>query len=293
MSLRSNYKEVLVFFNRLRLMVGRRGRFYMDFRTIEVLSPAATLMLAAELDRWRRVGGFRPTIIDLEQWRPEVRRLLEEMGLFDLLDVKNPPPSPALTKDSARFVRFATGKGALGADAVAMRKAIEAVAGELPDRRDIYDGIVESMTNVVHHAYPTRASYWVPVFQGTWWMAGSFDPLKRQLRILFYDQGVGLPATIPRKNNWEQVRALLKSNDDGDMIAAAFEWRRSRTRLKHRGRGLARISRVIDSVSDGSVRILSGRGEYTYDRKDGGRANNNPIPLGGTLIQWELILPGA
>ena len=272
----------------------------MDFRTIEILSPAATLMLAAELDRWRRVGEFRPNVLDVDEWNPEVRRLLFEMGLFDLLEVAN-PPTPQPTAESQRFVRFVTGRGARGEDAVAMRQAIEEVAGAVPERRGIYDGIVESMTNVVHHAYPDNGRYDVPVFTGTWWMAGSYDPTIRQLRILFYDQGVGFPATLPRQSNWEQVRGLIKAvvPDDGAMIAAAFEWRRSsdgrrsRTGLKHRGRGLARIIGVVDSVTDGRVRILSGRGEYTYDRQAGGKASNNPSALGGTLIQWELTLPSG
>lgn len=119
--------------------------------------------------------------------------------------------------------------------------------------------------------------------------------------IVFYDQGVGIPETLPRVHAREKLEQVLSKlrirDDDAARIQAAFELGSSRTRLAHRGGGLLRDVRKLTERMPGAVlRILSGRGEYIYDYSDNSRkAEERRLthvkPLGGTLIQWFVTFP--
>ncbi len=123
-------------------------------------------------------------------------------------------------------------------------------------------------------------------------MAGSIDQDKREFMIMFYDQGVGIPVTVPRKHPIEHWGGLLSDlglvPNDANMIKAATLLGRSRTGEEHRGYGLQDVINIVKICEKGEVRILSGRGEYCY-RSDGSEVSrNHKRNLGGTLIQWHL-----
>ena len=63
----------------------------MDFTTLREITPAAALILAAEIDRWRRLTDIQPTVLDVDDWDPAIARLLHDMGLFELVEAQNPP----------------------------------------------------------------------------------------------------------------------------------------------------------------------------------------------------------
>jgi len=76
---------------------------------------------------------------------------------------------------------------------------------------------------------------------------------------------------------------------DGQMIAAAMEYGKSRLNQAQRGKGLGDILRPVLADPSNSLRIISGRGLYKYA---GGRPSYETVscPLLGTLIEWDLAL---
>ncbi len=301
-SLDGYHGEVMAFITRFRELAIRDKQWvYADFRTLREVGPAGALLLAAELDRWRRLRDFRMHVVKSKSWDQNVCRLFDEMGLFDLLDVDNPPSFGQSDEADIKFVRFRSDNTALGDKAKQLRSAIESIAGPVPEASNLYRALTEAMSNVSNHAYPEGESYEIPILKKQWWMAGSYSQPDRRLTIMFYDQGVGIPVTLPRKHTREKINGILDKlglkDDDGARIRAAMELHRSRTDLDNRGYGLFRdIRNYTKLVDDGRMRILSGTGEYIFrpqetDRKQREQIISHPIDIGGTLIQWEVCLP--
>ena len=301
LSLSTNYEEVMTFFERLREFAKPfRHRIVLQFVTIESISPGATLMLAAELDRWRRRYDFRLRPLRFDKWNPAVRRHLYQMGLFELLGVP-PGLAPAmgdLTSGPVELIRFRSGELADGALAAELRAAIEGVAGNISEelRSRLFEALTEAMTNVGQHAYPEDGNYAAPPCGKRWWMSGFFDRVEGRIGVSFFDQGVGIPATLPRVNLWERVRGYLAEwsapvDDHSALIRAAVTARRTQAEESGRGHGLEDVRRFVDAGNDGRLRILSGRGEYVYHRGGGEEVFRHSSSIGGTLIQWDFSRP--
>lgn len=296
MNLSSHYEETMELILSVREMAraGLRIPMMIDFKPIRTITPAAALLLAAELDRWNQSNKLRKLkAVDVHLWNPGVRRLLKQMGFFNLLGVNEASLKceiPDAEPDEVRFLPFYAGEGAGGAAAEQLRGLIEQLAGTLNSRYALYDGLVEGMTNVQHHAYPGE--------QGVkrWWISASIDPGSGKLTVLCLDHGVGIPKTLPRKNG-EALRNYVAAvgdilKDDAKMIQAAVELRRTSTRKRHRGHGLTRdIRRVVASHRfGGRLRIFSNKGMYSYQKTADGREvvslGGLPHSLGGTFIEW-------
>ena len=88
-SLDDDRDAVLGFIEELRQQgVRDQTRIFADFCPLRHVGAAGALVLAAELDRWRKLKGIRLRAIDHKKWDPEIRRLMNEMGLFEVLDAR-------------------------------------------------------------------------------------------------------------------------------------------------------------------------------------------------------------
>lgn len=296
MNLSSHYSETMGLILGLRDWSSKVSRtpVHIDFKSIRLISPAAALLLAAELDRWNQLRPSRKLrAVDVALWDPEVRQLLREMGFFSLLGIDEKRldcefPEPKVT--DPRFLPFYAGEDSGGSEAEKLRDRIEHFAGRLKDRYALYDGLVEAMTNVSHHAYPGKSGL------RRWWISASVDAGNNKLTVLCLDHGVGIPRTLPRTNR-ETVRKLFANlgsavKDDARMIEAAVNLRRSSTGRRNRGYGLQRdIRRYVQSHdSTGSLRIISNRGSYRFDKNRNGQEasmlKNLSASVGGTFIEW-------
>ena len=303
-SLDSNFKEVMNILGKIRFYSQRQRneRIYIDLSEIKELSPPAALILAAEIDRWNRgvltrKCNFR-RVVDLEEWTPKVRRLLADMGFFELLKL-NYREDMAIgdsRNTDVRYVKFRTGTGADGEVIRSLRMDdLEPIVGPMPGKTQFYAAVTEAMTNVVHHSGDKNE-------EKRWWLSASYRALTREVRVMIYDQGVGIPETLPRKFQ-EQLRRLLPGaaarEDHARMVQAAHELSRTGTGMDHRGHGLQRdIRGYFDHVGcEGHYRVTSLRGRYVYERHPDGQTNADvaslPVPLKGTLIEWKLSLGGS
>lgn len=293
--LEENFDGVVDVLHRIRSQSKRQRneRTYIDLRQIRHLSPSAALVLAAELHRWNILRPKnRLRTIDAEEWDAKIRRLLEDMGFFELLHVRLPSANEAECEDETRYVRFRSDRKADGEAISRLRtEDLEPIVGAIPRRQDLYAAVTEAMTNVVQHAYPEGGK---PANSARWWLSASRNAATAQVSIMIYDQGAGIPETLPRRFG-ERLRGLALS-DHAQMIAAAHELMRTSTDEPHRGHGLERDIRGYLKVLDrpATYRVISLKGEYVYERKTDGQGKPtlkpHSKPLNGTLIEWRLTL---
>ena len=264
----------------------RNERLYIDFTPIRTVTPSGALVLAAEIDRWNSLPGrSRFGRADTTKWAPNVRKLLGQMGFFELLGLDHQVDTAS---EGPRYIKFRNGTQVDG-KAVEELRTLDLGPVSVPKARLLFAAVTEAMTNVVHHAYkearhgPRR-----------WWLSAAHEA--NQVEILIYDQGAGIPKTLPLTLA-ESIRDKLPGDfaaHDGKMIEVAHSLSKSGTRETHRGRGLGRdVRRYIEEHDGaGTYCVISGHGEYTVPAGKGvtGRVKSHPRTLRGTLIQWRLTL---
>jgi len=304
-----NYDESLAFLMDIRgrsvgrpilhPKTGKPLRILTDFAALRTISSGAGLVLAAEIDRRRLVTGAKPRSWD-EEWDPAVRAYFEQAGLFELLGIQpqltstDSPPTSDL--QAVRFIRGRSVRGEYGA---ALRDRLEALCGKtIGPKRTVYEAISEAIANT-RHAYPQDVAIWPTKATGSWWAAGTWNSATDVVSLQLYDQGVGIPATLPRSGHWSDIMKMVglgerlhPERSDDRLIVAALEVGRTSTGEQGRGKGLAEMASWIDKLGNGFLRITSGRGSITY-RSDGETSGTSRrAPFCGTLIEWEIGLGG-
>lgn len=292
-SLEDNYEEVVEFINIFREETTKKDQsVYVDFTTLQKIHADAALLLGAEFDRWRRLRGIKLRVKKLSKWNPEIRRLMSEMGLFDLLDVHQPKNDTNNADFDNVYIKFSTHNAAEGEYARKFRESLEEkLEATLPGKKYLFNGITEAMTNVMHHAYPDDATYFFEPIKHQWWMAGSFNKEVNCATIVFIDQGIGIPQALPSRYPTERIKDFIAkiglSDTDASRIKAAMNLGRTSTELQNRGRGLVNIrSFVANSKTKARLRIVSGRGEYVFYSDGTDELITHKQSIGGTLIQW-------
>lgn len=295
MSLKDNYDQVTRFIHRLRRIVTDRSgkRIWADFKTIKRLNPGAALVLAAELYRWQKVYGITLIPRSIQRWTPVVRTQFKEMGLFSLLETR-PIGKHVRGPSETTFVRFISGIGSEGKFAKDLRESLERVTGVSIADMGMYPALTEAMTNVQQHAYKYKEEITFKTLDGQWWISGSYNVDNSILTVMIFDQGIGIPASLPKEGRYERIKVKIPgAHTDATMITAALEYGRSATKEDHRGRGLTEIAKFAESNINGEIHIISGKGHYYKDRFGKEHKTDYSTALGGTFIQWELPLGDA
>lgn len=275
-----------------------RKRTLLDFRETKAISSAAILYLVAEIDRCRKVAG----VTMLSGTYPRDRRLHRQMrdsGFFDALGVRAEiDAAPKIFP--LEYIKVRSGTQADGRLAVELRTALFGPhEQDVPkDKRgSFFRGLTEAMTNVSQHAYPDDWDVGaIKVIKKGWWMLGHINKLRKELKIMIVDQGIGIPRSLPRTHRDvlpSLLAALKLETSDGAMIHAAMEVGRSRMGQTHRGKGLNDLKQIIDLCQSGTLRILSKKGEYVYRMRNGKALSivqGLETPLNGTLVEWTIPL---
>ena len=294
-SLETNIEEVTDVLNQIRQQSENRGALtYIDFRRIRNLSPDAALVLVAELDRWNHNPRDKGRLFarDIEEWDPKVRRLFADMGFFEILSVKYNQNMADKDKDKTdtRFVKFRVGEKADGEAIDKLRREdLDPVLGSIPQHKHLYGALTEAMTNVVQHAYRGSDN-----FRQCWWLSASYNAARSEVTIMIYDQGAGIPSTLPR--TYSERLLKLANSDHAHIIEVAHDLARTSSDSRHRGHGLERDIRGYFEKLDclGHYRVISQKGEYIVKRGEGGKNATNKgthsPALRGTMIEWHLRL---
>lgn len=281
---------------------GNINAWMIDLSSVEEITLDAALVLTAEYHRQLIQTGYKPRIEDAK-WNPKVRGLLHQLGFYSLVSAASSsnPDEPDLDEDLS-FVPFKVGSKVAPVVARELHTALTQAAGQEPEKAYVIASLVETTKNVRHHAYEGANRPDRPPAVGLWWAAGSYEPRTRMLQFAVYDQGVGIPETLPRRPFYQSVlRFCPPERTDADLIAGALRLGRTRYRSKRglstavdesaRGSGLWSLCEFIPRGGGSSVEITSGHGKVRYA---GGRAvekTHFKNPFCGTLILWNLQLP--
>ena len=289
-----NYERTVSHFAVLREAVINNNRIRgLDFNNIECISPSAALVLASEVDRWNQRVGLRLKA-NVSQWKDDIKRLLCQMGYFELLHLEK--PTEAWPVKNTTFLPFKRGQANAqnsGQLAKQLRVEIEAIVGQKVKRHFLFEGLSEAITNVGQHAYRDETDD----ARKQWWLSASYDETEQKLCVTFYDQGDGIPNTLPRAGLYEMFKEAFNTWTASQKIEAATQIGRSVSGLKERGKGLQNLVEFAKSYSVGKLTIYSLQGMYIQSYTNDGKKVEQTTErkdfdnsIGGTLIEWSVTL---
>lgn len=293
LSFKNNFEETVQFLTDFRAhTVGDKIRrtVHIDLVPVKEISVPVAIVLAAEFHRWSIVRRIRLRVRDHEKWDSGVRSLFSELGVFDLLGVRG--VREELNDKHVTLTKLESGLNFDGRKIAQLQARFRDVLEGFVDRPMVYDGLTEAAENAISHGYPPDFQPELLSAGKRWWGASCLDLEDMRLRFFIFDQGAGIPFTLPSVGWYEQVRELLSNwgigQNDTLLLRAALQVARTRTGQTNRGLGLGRMIEVIENSETGHLRIISGRGEIVIHA--GGRIEERALStdIGGTLIEWNL-----
>ena len=270
---------------------GEKFGLTVDFNAIRKVDAAAALMLTAEIHIWTIRRSWAKLRSQDDKWHPEIRELLDDMGLFQFLRVEMQSPRNLGEDSLMSYVQFISDERVDMSKFDNFQRAIENKMGEGERLAEnvmhlLHIGLEEAVTNVRQHAYtPSEQSR-------RWWVSASFNHKSRDLAILCYDRGRTIPRTLTPRGNF--LRSLL--TNDSSLIKEALLSRTS-TNEPHRGLGLPAMANIINrSECEGSLSVYSRKGMARYEKKNDDAPGVYSLvgletPIRGTLIEWRIRIP--
>lgn len=275
---------------------------YRDFETLKIVTPAAALVLAAEFER-AKLRGMTPTVCNVERWADAVLDTFWNIGFFDIVGFPTDFEIPSPNDDFA-VLRMKSGGTA---DGPAISELIDGLRALYPGDADnstglvhLYGPMIEAVVNVCRHAYPPNVRYQYEPLR-RWWMTGAVDRSKQWTTAVIFDQGVTIPVSLPQWEKYTGWQARISSKlglapspDDfrayGYAIATAVEESVSSTGEAHRGHGLAQMREFVNQCREGYLRIMSRCGEVVFFPEGKFDVRSHDVSIGGTLIEWNVLL---
>ena len=277
----------------------RYGLKTVNFDNLKEISTSAALVLTAELSKWN--DAIRQSLTpDVSNWSPDILKKLKDLGFFNLF-AKSPTglrQSQEPEESSVNLVKYIKGKSGDNNKARILKEQVLAVVDDEIDKwTNLHAGLTEAITNVSHHAYPANSYF--SENNKNWYMSGSYNRDTKELKVVFYDQGIGIPKSLPASKVWEKVLSWLSNipiaerKKDEVLLKAAVQISRTSTGAADRGKGLQDLTEFIRQREEGYLSILSLRGLYKLTVKGGNEKTksvyfNNKI--NGTLIIWSVTL---
>jgi hypothetical protein len=294
------HDEVCAFVQQIKASLKAGNNVRLLFDQVQRIRLGALTYMLGQMQKLRfeygedRLTGSYPK-------KAPVERLLSATGFYHLLKVKSRDGDSKQSRQS-RYIRFRSDQKINASEITQVRDEILGQDLKMPPliAKTVFRAVSEAMTNVNHHGYDKksfRSAQVAGILRGRWWMLATLNLTNNMFKLVFYDAGVGIPSTLPRKYPLELIRQALAllpgfQPDDGQMIAAAMALGRTRTELQNRGKGLLDLAKLIDIVGDGRMRIYSRRGTLTYGAGEQSAMNEHGF-LEGTLIEWDLPLHKA
>lgn len=270
-----------------------------NFEKLEKISTSSALVLTAELSKWEDSIG-RKLKSNVYSWNETVRKQLIELGFFNLF--KKPSANLLdfkVNNTHLRFVEYIKGKRGEKSKTRILKDSLHKIINnEVVDRWTFLDsGLGEAITNVTHHAYPEASRF--NESDKNWYLTGSFNSTNNTLKIAFYDQGIGIPDSLPTSKIYEKVLEFARNVGNIEeklhktLLKAAVSVSRTRTDEVGRGEGLRDLLTFIQQRKNGYLSILSLKGLYKYTMSNGIESEKTESfdnPIHGTLIIWSVKL---
>lgn len=298
LNLNKDYGATILSFSVIRALISRDNRKKpayklsgVIFDEIKNISSSASLVLTAELSRWDDTikNRLRP---NTRYWSPSVFNQLKQLGFFELFS--NPPSVDTKYDSNITYVKYIKGRCGDTNKLRDLKSSLRDIISKSIEKWTfLHSGLTEAITNVTHHAYPLKAK--INYKHRNWYLSGAYDHNKNILKIAFYDQGIGIPKSLPASDIWEKVLYKLKGIPkleryyDKTLIKAAVEIDRTSSGINDRGKGLQDMLEFTKQRGNGYLSIMSLKGLYKstiIDKKEEVKTESFKRALPGTLIIW-------
>lgn len=270
-SLSDSPDETIKFLYDLRsLLRSKKYRVHIDLKPIQTIHPGAVAAFVAVMDSaGETVSGNVP----LDE---ECRRRLDDFGFFEF--VKG-VPNLGTRSGTIRF-----GQTGIEVDSNAIHEIIQFGLRKLdtsPSKHGpSYSAFVEATANTFQHASSENRKE----RKVKWWAGAYYDEEKQAVCFTAVDLGVG----IFRSFNWRQKREIsrLSALDKGEALRMLLERHiSSRTRDRHRGRGLPNLRDACLDGRIGNLLILSNNSLALVDRHSYRQLEHE---FRGVVVYWEV-----
>lgn len=264
------------------------GSVVIDFRRTMIMYAGATLLFTSELELL--LAAFPEIRIRCRaSLFPIVNEVLVHLRVFEQLKYSTNVVPRRRDVVSWRKVT------ADDIDCTGAGKTIETYES-LNDAQSklLFKGASEAISNVIDHAYAIERSAGLPQpTRKAWYMFCRED--YDQFFLAICDLGAGIPETLTRKHSEDLINAVLAKitrgvRGDAELIEAAMEIARTRTRNAHQGLGLQDLKTVVDRIPNASLHIYSNRGALIYRHGKLVTRRKLSQSIGGTLVLWRVPL---
>jgi hypothetical protein len=302
MNLSSHYDQTMRYINAIRSLSqnSRSRRYYrlasVKFHLLKEISSSAALLLTSELSRWD--DSIRNNLSPQTQnWDPVIFEKFYSLGFFNLFRKAQVNPPKDSKESDVRFVKYIKGNHE-DKDYRGLHIQLTKIIGEKVKKWPLlHGGLDEAITNVCHHAYPSTLQ--IREKDKNWYLTGAFNENTKELKIVFCDQGIGVPASLPTSKIWEKVLESIASvpainrRKHATLLKAAMEVSRTSTDQTDRGKGLPDMKEFIRQRGAGYLALMSGYGLYKLTVGENGETHKTDTlnhPVEGTLIIWRVQL---
>lgn len=270
-----------------------------NFDRLKKISTSAALVLTAELSKWDDEVRQRLCPM-IENWDKAILRNFKDLGFFELFKNKKFAKFDKEIAGSTdlKIVRYIKGRCGDSKKARDLKAGFAEIIGDKINKWTfLHSGLTEAITNVGHHAYPNNHGF--SENDKNWYLTGGFNEKTKDFKIVFYDQGIGVPRSLPASDVWEKVLKklykipLIDRKKDEVLLRAAVELDRTSTKESDRGKGLQDLLEFIRQRGNGYLSILSSKGLYKFESVNGVervKTERFMNPVRGTLIIWNANL---
>lgn len=276
----NNSKETIEYFNKIiNIMNSKRVnlRIFLDMIYIENLTIDAIMYTIAIIKNYKYKNVFKYSFCGNTPREVNSRVLFNESGFFKYVNSSN-----SILSHNSRKIQIRSGNKVEPSCVKYICDFINISCGTKKIfTQNIYNMIIELMTNTVQHAYNSENL----LFFNSWYVfVESQDDC---IKIVFLDTGEGIPKTVKKKLR-EKVPFL--KNDSKLIYSSLNGEQRTETNNSYRGKGLPSIAdKFIGGYMENLV-VFSGAGSCSiedwnrkvYELKD------LEDELFGTLFCWEI-----
>lgn len=261
-----------------------------DLSKVEFLNSCGTLLFVAEVDRLMEIPSCVSKIHVVEPVNDTVCQMFQHIGFFDKFGIQG------------RFSKIENRDVIDWVYGVGEENNLNAVVDILPSyllgatnkglQMAVTGGMTEAVANSAEHAYIGNRDDGIDLpTPKRWWMFSR--KVGEDVLVVICDLGIGIPRTL--KVTWkEDLASFLQTvvgrrREDHHLIKFALTVGKTRTNLKHRGKGLKDILKVVRDQHVGGLRIYSNKGVYSVDGVSGAiGAASFQQSIFGTLVQWKI-----
>ncbi len=246
------------------------------------------MILCAEIQRCKhlRPGRGFHTINGNYPHVNEVYKVLYDLNFYRIIGVPedgHPPQTEGNQQVRLKMASFVKAD----AERIAQFKEIFTIPfSELSSkaRKRMQGSIIEAIINSLEHAFSSDPKY--PQFGRRAWLSGYINERDSEIAMVIFDQGVGIPETLPRTMT-EKAKEFFGLSDSA-LICAASALGRTATHQSGRGKGFKTMKDFIDICDDAELRVFSNRGQFRYQGHKDQTGTDSVGSIGGTLVMLRI-----